>query len=251
MPLGLPEAVRGFLFDMDGVLTRTASVHAKAWKLTFDEFLRSRFGDGFVPFDPVADYDQYVDGRTRLDGTRTFLASRRIVLPEGSPDDPPGSATIYGISNRKNQLLLDTIKRDGVGVFEDAVDYVRAVASAGFPRAVVSASANTTEVLHAAGIADLFVGQVDGITAVERGLAGKPAPDMYVAGAELIGLGPAESAVFEDALAGVEAGRAGGFAFVVGVDRVGQADALLTHGADRVVTDVRQLLVDSSGADPK
>lgn len=244
MPLGLPATVKGFLFDMDGVLTRTASVHAAAWKQTFDEFLRARFGEGFVPFDAVEDYDRYVDGRSRADGTRAFLQSRGITLPEGTPDDGPGATTIQGLSNRKNQLLLQKLAEGGVEVFDDAVSYTRAVATAGYPRAVVSASANTAQVLESAGIAGLFDARVDGVVAAERHLRGKPAPDMFLAGAELLGLGPDEAAVFEDALAGVEAGRAGHFAYVVGVDRVGQAQALKEHGADRVVTDLTSLLQD-------
>ena len=247
MPLGLPAAVRGFLFDMDGVLTRTASVHAAAWKATFDEFLESRGGDTFVPFDAVEDYDRYVDGRARADGTRTFLRSRGIELPEGSPGDRPGTATVHGLSNRKNEMLLKKLAEDGVEVFDDSIRYVKAVATAGFPRAVVSASANTAQVLEAAGIADLFDARVDGVMAAERHLAGKPAPDMFLAGAELLGLRPDQTAVFEDALAGVEAGRAGGFAVVVGVDRVGQADALRRHGADVVVSDVGDLLKGVAG----
>ena len=242
MPLGLPARVRAFLFDMDGVLTRTASVHAAAWKQMFDEFLAARQGERFVPFDALDDYDRYVDGRSRADGTRGFLASRGITVPEGTPGDEPGVQTIHGLSKRKNELLLEKLERDGVEVFEDAISYVRAVAEAGYPRAVVSASANTAQVLRSAGIAGLFDVRVDGIVAIEQKLAGKPAPDMFVAAARLLGVGPDEAAVFEDALAGVEAGRAGGFAFVVGVDRVGQAGALRDHGADVVVSDVRELL---------
>ncbi len=242
MPLGLPSAVKGFLFDMDGVLTKTASVHAAAWKEMFDDFLETRDGKGFVPFDPVNDYDLSVDGRARADGTRGFLESRGIHLPEGSPGDDPDRPTIHGLSNRKNQILLEKLAQGAVEVFADTVEYVKAVAAAGFPRAVVSASANTAQVLDSAGIADLFDARVDGVVAARRRLAGKPAPDMFVAGAELLGLRPDEAAVFEDALAGVEAGRAGGFAFVVGVDRVGQADALREHGANLVVTDVTELL---------
>ncbi|HET6964407.1 MAG TPA: beta-phosphoglucomutase family hydrolase [Acidimicrobiales bacterium] len=242
MPLGLPPAVRGFLFDMDGVLTKTASVHAAAWKEMFDDFLESHDGKDFVPFDPVHDYDLYVDGRARADGTRAFLDSRDIHLPEGSPEDEPGRPTIHGLSNRKNRILLEKLAQGEVEVFPDTLEYVKAVAAAGLPRAVVSASANTAQVLDSAGIAGLFDARVDGVVAARRNLAGKPAPDMFVAGAELLGLRPDEAAVFEDALAGVEAGRAGGFAFVVGVDRVGQADALREHGADLVVSDVAELL---------
>jgi beta-phosphoglucomutase family hydrolase len=243
--LGLPGGVRGCLFDMDGVLTRTATVHAAAWKSAFDEFLRGwadRTGDPFVPFDAVADYDRYVDGKKRLDGTRSFLSARGITLPEGSPDDPPDALTVYGLSNRKNMLVQAIMDREGVEVFPGSVRYVQAVRDAGLHRAVVSSSANTARVLNAAGVAELFEARIDGEVAQRRHLAGKPAPDMYLAGAEALGLKPSEAAVFEDALAGVAAGRAGKFAVVVGVDRTGQADALREHGADIVVTDLAELL---------
>lgn len=241
---GLPDGVSACLFDMDGVVTQTAVVHAAAWKEMFDQFLAGRDGTGFVPFDPGADYDRYVDGRARADGTRGFLLSRHINLPEGRPDDPAGRPTIHGLANRKNEILLRKLDEGAVEVFDDTIAYVRAVAAAGFPRAVVSASANTAQVLSSAGIDGLFDARVDGVLALERNLTGKPAPDMFLAGAQLIGVPPGRAAVFEDALAGVEAGRAGGFACVVGVDRVGQADDLLRHGADLVVTDVTDLLRD-------
>lgn len=208
----------------------------------FDEFLARRDGPGFQPFDIITDYDQYVDGRARADGTRSFLQSRGIELPEGSPDDRPDASTISGLSNRKNELVLAIMERDGVAVFDDALRYAKAVAGAGYARAVVSASANTVQVLEAAGLTDLFPVRVDGVVAAERHLAGKPAPDMFLAAGDLLGLKPDQAAVFEDALAGVAAGRAGGFACVVGVDRVGQADALRQHGADIVVSDLTALL---------
>jgi beta-phosphoglucomutase family hydrolase len=240
--LGLPDAVTACLFDLDGVLTRTATVHAAAWKQMFDDFLRERDGDGFVPFDPADDYDEYVDGKRREDGTRSFLASRGISLPEGSPDDPPGTPTINGLSARKNDLVLEKLEEQGVEVYEGSVRFVRAARDAGLRTAVVSSSANTVQALEAAGITDLFEARVDGLTAKERGLAGKPAPDMFLAGAEALGVDAKRAAVFEDALAGVEAGHAGGFAYVVGVDRVGQADALKRHGASVVVKDLEELL---------
>jgi beta-phosphoglucomutase family hydrolase len=227
---------------MDGVLTRTATVHAAAWKQMFDEFLREREGESFTPFDPVADYDEYVDGKRREDGTRSFLRSRGIELPEGSPDDSAGAATITGLSERKNELVLEKLREDGVEVYDGSVRYVRAARDAGLRTAVVSSSANTAQMLDAAGIAELFEARVDGLTARERHLAGKPAPDMFLAGAEALGVPASRAVVFEDALAGVEAGRAGGFACVVGVDRVGQADALKRHGADIVVKDLEELL---------
>jgi beta-phosphoglucomutase family hydrolase len=240
--LGLPDAATACLFDMDGVLTRTATVHAAAWKQMFDDFLRERDGDGFTPFDPEADYDEYVDGKRREDGTRSFLESRGIELPEGSPDDPAGAATINGLSSRKNELVLEKLRDDGVELYDGSVRYLRAAREAGLRTAVVSSSANTAQVLDSAGIADLFDARVDGVTAKERDLAGKPAPDMFLAGAEALGVPPSQAVVFEDALAGVQAGRAGGFAFVVGVDRVGQAEALKHHGADIVVKDLEELL---------
>jgi beta-phosphoglucomutase family hydrolase len=243
--LGLPDTVTGCLFDLDGVLTRTAIVHARAWKQMFDGFLgewAARTGQTFVPFDAGADYGNYVDGRPRLEGTRGFLLSRGIDLPEGSPDDPPGTGTLHGLSNKKNDLVLRLLREGGVEVYQDSVRYVQAVRDAGLSTAVVSSSANTAEVLDAAGIAHLFDARIDGVVAVERRLPGKPAPDMFLAGAAALGVGPDAAAVFEDALAGVEAGRAGGFALVVGVDRVGQAEALRRHGADVVVGDLSELL---------
>ncbi|MEU6414138.1 beta-phosphoglucomutase family hydrolase [Microbispora sp. NPDC046933] len=245
--LGLPDGVRGCLFDMDGVLTRTARIHAAAWKEMFDEYLRDRAvatGTPFVPFDETGDYERYVDGRKRLDGTRTFLRARGVDLPEGKPGDPPGMPTVNGLSNRKNELVQAILDRRGVEVFEGSVRYLRAVRDAGLRRAVVSSSANTARVLAAAGLEDLFDARIDGVVARERGLAGKPAPDMFLAAAEALGLAPAEAAVFEDALAGVAAGHAGGFALVVGVDRGHQAEALRENGADVVVTDLSELLDD-------
>ena len=243
--LGLPDGIRGCLFDLDGVLTQTAKVHDAAWKEMFDAFLRDwsrRSGQPFVPFDPVADYDEYVDGKPRADGTRSFLQSRGITLPEGNEDDPPEAETVYGLGNRKNEILLRRIRQDGVEPYQGSVRYVRAVRDAGLHRAVVSSSANAHDVLVAAGIDDLFEERIDGVVAEQQHLHGKPAPDTFLAGARALGLPPTACTVFEDALAGVAAGRAGGFGFVVGVDRVGQADALKTHGADVVVTDLAQLL---------
>jgi beta-phosphoglucomutase family hydrolase len=243
--LGLPDSIRGCLFDLDGVLTKTAKVHDAAWKEMFDGFLRERArqtGEPFVPFDPVKDYDEDVDGKPRADGTRSFLASRGIVLPEGHEDDPPGAQTVYGLSNRKNEIVLKRIRTDGVEAYEGSVRYVRAVRDAGLRRAVVSSSANCHDVLVAAGIEDLFEARIDGVAAEREHLRGKPAPDTFLAGARALGLRPNAAVVFEDALAGVAAGRAGGFGFVVGVDRVGQAEALKEHGADIVVTDLADLL---------
>ena len=243
--LGLPGRIRACLFDLDGVLTQTARVHAAAWQEMFDAFLRERAArtrEPFVPFDPVADYTAYVDGKPRYDGVRSFLAARGIRLPEGSPSDPPSAETVHGLGNRKNELVLALLKRDGVQVFEGSVRYVRAARDAGLHRAVVSASANCRDVLEAAGIEDLFEVRIDGIVTEEKHLRGKPAPDTFLAASEEVGVQPAEAAVFEDALAGVEAGRAGRFGFVVGVDRAGQRDALREHGADVVVSDLVELM---------
>jgi beta-phosphoglucomutase family hydrolase len=243
--IGLPDGIRSCLFDLDGVLTKTAKVHDAAWKEMFDSFLRERAGSTgqpFVPFDPVKDYDEYVDGKPRADGTRSFLQSRGIELPEGSPDDPPDAQTVNGLGNRKNVILLKRIKEDGVEAYEGSVRYVRAARDAGLRRAVVSSSANCRDVLVAAGIEDLFEARIDGVVAAREHLRGKPAPDTFLAGARALGLEPQAAAVFEDALAGVAAGRAGGFGYVVGVDRAGQAEALKTHGADIVVQDLAELL---------
>jgi beta-phosphoglucomutase family hydrolase len=228
--LGLPESVRGCLFDLDGVLTKTAQVHDAAWKQMFDEFLSER---GQPPFDPVRDYDDYVDGKPRADGIRSFLASRGIELPDDQ---------VTALGDRKNEIVLRLIKEHGVQTYPGSVQYVRAVKDAGLPRGVVSSSTNCKQVLEAAGISDLFDARIDGIVAERDHLNGKPAPDTFLAGAKALGLPPEAAAVFEDALAGVAAGQAGGFAFVVGVDRVGQADALHEHGADVVVSDLAQLL---------
>ncbi len=243
--LGLPGGVTACLFDLDGVLTDTASVHAAAWKDTFDEFLcrrAEREGGEAQPFDLHDDYDDYVDGKPRADGVRDFLASRSTTLPEGGPDDPPDAETVHGLGNRKNQLLLARIRREGVKVFEGSRRYLEAVRDAGLRTAVVSSSANTAEVVKVTGLEPLLDARVDGIAAAEEHLAGKPAPDTFLAAARRLGVEPSAAAVFEDALAGVEAGRAGGFAAVVGVDRGGQRDALAAHGATLVVRDLSELL---------
>jgi beta-phosphoglucomutase family hydrolase len=243
--LGLPDGIAACLFDLDGVLTQTARVHAAAWKQMFDEFLHERSdatGEPFRAFDQRADYDAYVDGKPRYDGVASFLGSRGIELPRGTPQDPPDARTVDGLGNRKNELVVALIRRDGVQVYEGSVRYVEAAREAGLRRAVVSSSTNCRDVLAAAGIADLFEVIVDGVVAAREGLRGKPAPDTFLEGARRLGVEPPQGAVFEDALAGVEAGRAGGFGYVVGVDRVGQAEALRAHGADIVVSDLSELL---------
>nr|WP_203644047.1 beta-phosphoglucomutase family hydrolase [Streptomyces sp. SID14478] len=242
----MPRSVRACLFDLDGVLTRTAVVHAAAWKETFDAFLAAQEGVGFRPFDPVDDYDAYVDGLPRADGVRGFLASRGISLPEDAASGVPKLHTVRGLGDRKNVLLLRLIRERGVEAYPGSVRYVRAVRSAALRRAVVSSSANCQDVLVAADIADLFEVRIDAVIASARSLAGKPHPDTFLAAARMLGIVPSGCAVFEDSLAGVDAGRAGGFGLVVGVDRTGQAAALHEHGADVVVHDLAELLKDTS-----
>jgi beta-phosphoglucomutase family hydrolase len=239
--LGLPPTVRVCLFDLDGVVTRTAAQHAKAWKQMFDEYLKLR-GGPFVPFDISTDYVKYVDGRPRLDGTRAFLASRGIDLPDGGPDDTLADQTVKGLSNTKQKLVLELIQNEGVQVFPDAVEYLKALRKAGVPRAVVTSSANAQQVLSVTRLEEYFDVRVDALVANERHLKGKPAPDTFLAGAQLLGVEARQAAVFEDALAGVEAGRAGGFGLVVGVDRVGQSEQLKAHGADVVVRELTDLM---------
>jgi beta-phosphoglucomutase family hydrolase len=243
--LGLPDAITACLFDMDGVITPTAKVHDAAWKEMFDEFLRSWAAEhhqAFVAFDPVGDYDEYVDGKPRLEGTSAFLESRGITLPEGTEADSPGTRTIWGLSNKKNDLVQQVIDRDGVQAYEGSVRYVTAVRAAGLRTAIVSSSANTEAVLKAAQVDGLFEVRVDHQVAESRKLHGKPAPDTFLEAARMLGVPAAHAVVFEDALAGVAAGKAGHFGFVVGVDRVGQADQLRAHGADVVVKDLAELL---------
>jgi beta-phosphoglucomutase family hydrolase len=246
--LGLPDEVRTCLFDLDGVLTDTASVHKKAWKAMFDDFLRrraDRTGEPFTPFDVDHDYLEYVDGKRRDDGVRSFLASRRIELADGDPDDPPDADTVSGLGNRKNELFTDTLHTEGVEVFEGSRRYLEAVSGAGLGVGVVSSSANTREVLEVTGLARFVEHRVDGVTLREENIPGKPAPDSFLRAAQLFGVAPSAAAVFEDALSGVAAGKAGCFGYVVGVDRVGQAEDLRRNGADIVVTDLADLLEDS------
>ena len=235
--LGLPEGFKACLFDLDGVLTPTALIHAQAWKRVFDEFIQARSiktGEAFKPFDDVRDYDEYVDGKPRADGVRSFLESRGITLPEASVDE---------LAERKDRLFVELLHAHGVEAYPGSLSYLRAVRQAGLKTAVVSASKHCTEVLRAAGIQGEFDAQVDGNVTESRRLKGKPAPDTYLEAARMLGAEARLSAVFEDALAGVAAGRAGGFGFVVGVDRAGQAQALREHGADVVVKDLADLLV--------
>lgn len=243
--LGMPAGIRACLFDLDGVLTQTDLVHAAAWQEMFDAFLQwhaARTGQPYIPFDPVSDYGRYVDGKPRADGARSFLGSRNIRLPEGSDADDAADQTVHALGNRKNAILLRRIAEDGVTAYPGSVRYLRAVVAAGLGRAVVSASANCRAVLAAAGLIDDFQVVVDAQVADAGKLRGKPAPDTYLAAARMLDVSPAAAAVFEDAQAGVAAGRAGGFGLVVGVDRIGQADALRREGADVVVKDLAELL---------
>jgi beta-phosphoglucomutase family hydrolase len=237
----LPDQIAACLFDMDGVLTDTASVHSAAWKEMFDAYLRGRDGARFRPFTD-ADYDSYVDGKPRYDGVRDFLRSRGIELPQGTPADPPGAETVDGLGNRKNVLVLERIREHGVDAYPGSVRLLHAVRDAGLRTAVVSSSTNCREVVEAAGLAPLLEVRVDGTTVEREGLRGKPAPDAFLEAARELGVEPARAAVFEDALAGVAAGRAGAFGSVVGVDRVGQAAALRENGATIVVSDLAELL---------
>jgi beta-phosphoglucomutase family hydrolase len=246
--LGLHDDVKAVLFDLDGVLTDTASLHKAAWKQMFDEFLfvrAERSGGQFSPFDARTDYEVHVDGKPRSDGVRDFLASRDIELPEGEPGDPPGADTVNGLGNRKNAALTERIRTDGVRVFEGSRRYLEAARDAGLRRAVVSSSANTADVLEVTGLASLVEVQVDGNTIREEGLRGKPAPDTFLRAAARLGVRPDQAAVFEDALAGVRAGRAGNFRQVVGVNRGNHRDALRAQGADIVVDDLGELLGDN------
>ena len=243
--LGLPARTRACLFDLDGVLTQTATLHAAAWKQAFDEYLRTRArstGEPFVPFDAVLDYELHVDGKPRLEGVRAFLSARRIALPEGGDHDPATAQTIHAIGNRKNELFLQLLHGKRPATYPGSVRYVKAARRDGLRTAVVSSSKNCQEVLRSAGLADLFDVRIDGLVAAAQHLAGKPAPDTYLAAARALAVEPADAAIFEDALAGVEAGRAGRFGYVVGVDRLGQAAELRQHGADVVVSDLATLL---------
>lgn len=250
--VGLDAGVRACLFDLDGVLTQTASIHSTAWKETFDAFLRAydaRTGSHNAPFDRNSDYEQYVDGKTREDGVRGFLTSRGIELPEGGAGDPPDAETVHGVGEAKQQAFVKLLDQHGPQVFEGSVAYVHAARAAGLACAVVTSSANCAAILKAAGITDLFDATVDGHDVAAQGLKGKPAPDSYLAGARAVHVEPGQAAVFEDAIAGVEAGHAGGFGAVVGVNRLDDEHRarLGEHGATVVVNDLSELLPAKKG----
>lgn len=244
----IPDHIRAFLFDMDGVLTQTAKVHAAAWKEMFDAFLQQRAaedGTKFIPFEIETEYVKYVDGKLRQDGVRSFLESRGIELPEGDPNDTVEDITIHGLGTRKNNRVLELIDKDGVETYADAISLLKNVRARGMKTAVVSASKNTPQVLDVTGIADLFDYVMHGGIAGEMGLPGKPAPDTFLAAAKALGESAETCAVLEDAISGVQAGKAGGFAWVIGVDRVGQRAAMLENGADIVLTNLEELVMPS------
>lgn len=242
--VGLPEHIRACFFDLDGVLADTIALHIRVWKSMFDQYLAAA-GESYRPFDAASDYRCYVDGRRRDDGVRAFLASRGLTLPDGQPTDPPDAGTVWGLGNRKNAMFLAAMHADGIAVFDGSRRYLTAVAAAGLRIAVVSSSANTRAVLHSTGLEQYVQVRVDGVTLRTENIPGKPAPDPYLRAAELLGVRPAQGAVFEDALSGVAAGRAGHFGYIVGVDRLDQAGELRRCGADVVVADLADLLAGS------
>lgn len=240
------------IFDTDGVITDTARVHAAAWKRMFDDFLNERAresGMAFVPFGEGTDYPRYVDGKNRYDGARSFLESRAIQLPFGRPDDAPNTETVCGLANKKDEYFLTCLRQEGADAYQSSVRFVRALKDRGMRTGIISASRNMKEVLRAAEVVGLFEVQVDGLDAADLGLKGKPDPAVFLEAAKRLGVEPSRTAVIEDALAGVEAGRRGGFALVIGVDRAGQADVLRKFGADLVVRDLAEVQIESSGAD--
>ena len=233
------------LFDLDGVITATAKVHAKCWKKMFDEYLKKRSAEKsepFHPFDIETDYRLYVDGKPRFNGVRDFLTSREIILPEGTHEDPSNAETVGGLGNRKNDLINEVIESDGVEAYEGTINLARQIRDAGIKIAVVTSSQNCDVVLKAVNIMDLFEVKVDGNVIHELHLSGKPAPDSFLEGAKRLGVQPARAVVVEDAISGVQAGRNGKFGLVIGVDRKGYADELKKNGADIVVKDLGEFL---------
>jgi beta-phosphoglucomutase family hydrolase len=240
-----PDRFDAVLFDLDGVITDTAKLHATCWKQAFDEFLQKRAektGEDFKPFDLKVDYEDYVDGKPRYDGVKSFLQSRHIDLPNGDPDDPPDQETVCGLGNRKDDLFNQKLKLEGVEVFQGTVAWLHQLRRAGIKTAVVSSSKHCQAIIETAKLADQFEARVDGKVSDDLKLKGKPAPDTYLKAAAMVGVKPQRAVVVEDALAGVEAGRNGGFGMVIGVDRKGDADALREHGATVVVGDLKEML---------
>jgi trehalose-phosphatase len=243
-----------FIFDLYGVVTKTAKIHAAAWKNLFDAYLAERAkreGRDFQPFDISTDYLRYVDGKPCYEGVKSFLASRGITLPYGSPEDKPGKETICGLGNKKKQLFLELLQRQGVEVFQSTVELIRLLRSKGFKTAIVSSSKNCTAVLEAAHIKDLFDAQVDGVDSERLGIKGKPAHDIHLEAADRLGVDPHRSVVAEDAIAGVKAGRSGTFGLVIGVDRVEQEQTLRNSGADVTVADLSEIKVSGDNPAPE
>lgn len=240
-----PKRIAAVIFDMDGVVTQTAGVHMAAWKRLFDEFFEQRAHGTGEPFKEFteADYREYVDGMPRYDGVAKLLASRGVSLPQGAPDDPPGDASVCALGNKKNVYFNREIEERGVQRYDSSVALIERLKAAGVHTGIISASKNTTMVLTAAGVRDLFETQIDGNVAAELGLPGKPAPAVFLEAARRLGVSPDRAAVVEDAIAGVEAGRRGGFALVIGVDRTGHPEALKEGGADVVVHDLSRVAV--------
>jgi beta-phosphoglucomutase family hydrolase len=238
------ESLAAVIFDLDGVVTNTAAVHARAWKRLFDDYLRKRAdqnGGAFEPFEIGSDYPRYVDGKRREDGVRSFLASRDIKLPDGDADDPPTAETVRGLGKLKDGYFLKDLETNGVEIYPSTVKLIERLKDNDVLVALVSASRNVKSVLAGAGLSDLFEVKVDGLVADEMKLPGKPEPDTFLEAAKRLGVEASQASIVEDALSGVEAGRSGGFGLVIGVDRTGQADALREHGADVVVKDLGDL----------
>lgn len=248
IPLDRLDAV---IFDMDGVVTDTAALHQACWKRVFDGFLKEHSaasGQGFRPFSQD-DYLRYVDGRLRYDGVGSFLASRGVSLERGMPSDSPGHQTVCAVGNLKDREFARTLREEGVHAFDTTVTLIKSLRARDMRTAIISSSRNARAVLAAAGVQELFDVTVDGIEAAELGLTGKPDPAIFWAAARRLGVEPARAAIVEDALAGVEAGRRGGFALVVGVDRTGHPGGLKEHGADVVVHDLAELRFSDEGGD--
>lgn len=229
------------VLDMDGVITKTATIHAKAWKQMFDEFLKEKQGENFRPLDITKDYHEFIDGKPRKDGIRSFLQSRKIELPEGDPDDEPQKNTVNGLAKRKNKIFLDTIKKDGVEVFEDTAEMLEIWKKEGKKLAVISSSRNCEYIIESAGLTTMFKIRVDGIVSEEESLKGKPAPDIFLNATEKLGAKKESTIVIEDAISGVQAGKKGQFALVVGVDRNEKSESLKKAGADIVVKKLTEL----------
>ena len=240
-----PQQYKAFLFDMDGVLTATAKVHATCWKKMFDEYLKKRStetNEEFVPFDPKSDYKLYVDGKPRYDGVRSFLESRGVTLPEGTPDSPSDELSVCGLGNRKNILINDVLESDGVEVYPGSLKFVKYLRGLGIKTAVVSSSKNCEAIIKAGKIEDLFETRVDGVISAQLELNGKPAPDIFIQAAKNLGVTPKDAVVVEDAISGVQAGVSGKFGLVIGVDRDNDSEILKKSGAHFVVSDLGEIV---------